>query len=133
MKGAVAFASVLFCLTVGLAVARLLSPSAPQVVNTTYTQQQFDSLVERRVQEKLAAIEANNDRQVQTPVTPDVKKEVVHSSPDIPVQFAKARRPLTKNERLQLAADLRLAASNEDMDLDLLDDRLTWQDDPEEE
>jgi len=36
----------------------------------------------------------------------------------------KARRPLSKTEREQLAADLRLISVKSESDLDLLDDRI---------
>jgi hypothetical protein len=36
----------------------------------------------------------------------------------------KARRPLSKTEREQLAADLRLISGKNDSDLDLLDDQI---------
>jgi hypothetical protein len=41
---------------------------------------------------------------------------------DVPNQ--KSRRPLSKTEREQLAADLRLTSAKNDSDLDLLEDRI---------
>jgi hypothetical protein len=43
---------------------------------------------------------------------------------EVVVASASTRRPLTKVEREQLAADLRLVAVNNDSELDLLDDRI---------
>ena len=48
------------------------------------------------------------------------------------LQFAsgsRTRRPLSRQEREQLAADLRLMPEDEEADLDLLGDRLNQQDD----
>ena len=60
MKGAVAFASVLFCLFAGLAIARLRdTPPAVIVTNPeskVYSEQQLNALVDRRVQDELQRI-----------------------------------------------------------------------------
>lgn len=133
MKGVVAFASVLFCLFAGLAITRWRDQ--PRVVtvkdpSSAYSQQEFNALVERRVQEELQRLK-NSPQQPPSSV-------VVKNAPDrIPgrrlanrssVAFngpnEKARRPLSKTEREQLAADLRLISAKSDSDLDLLDDRI---------
>jgi anti-sigma factor RsiW len=133
MKGAVAFASVLFCLFAGLAIARLRDkPPVATVKNpsSAYSQQEFNALVERRVQEEL-------QRQTNSHQQPP-SSEVVKNAPDrtpgrrlgnrgsvaFNVPSEKARRPLSKTEREQLAADLRLISAKNDSELDLLDDRI---------
>jgi hypothetical protein len=135
MKGALAFASVLFCLFAVLAIARLRDkPPATTATNqgsNVISQQEINALVERRVQEELQR-RKNSPEKAQT--LPDVenaadrtpRQRVANRSNsitwDAPNQ--KARRPLSKIERAQLAADLRLISGKNDSDLDLLDDRI---------
>lgn len=132
MKGTVAFASILFCLFAGLAVARLREK--PQVVTianpgNVYSQQEINALVARRVQEEL---ERQNKAEQQPPSRIIVKEAADRfsgrrvanrGSIAFSVPAEKARRPLSKTEREQLAADLRLITAKNDSDLDLLDDR----------
>jgi anti-sigma factor RsiW len=136
LKGAVAFASLLFCLFAVLAAARLREvPSAPQVSipdNNPRSEQQFRALVEQRVKEELqrikdsettqkAAVAANN---LPGPIlNQKTGNRRVQLAANVPTQ--NARRPLSKVERKQLAADLRLVAGSNDGDLNLLDDRMT--------
>jgi len=129
MKGALAFASILFCLFAVLAVARLRDK--PPVVTLQYSQQELNALVDRRVQEELR-------RQRNTPEKAPTLPRVVNAADRTPRQRGanrgnsialnapnqKARRPLSKTEREQLAADLRLTSAKNDSDLDLLDDRI---------
>jgi anti-sigma factor RsiW len=128
LKGAVAFASILFCLFAGLAVARLRE-TPPLVAVATRTdapsEAQLNTLVQRRVQEELD----KTRNSAESPPAPGVVVKQ-NSSPRIanranvasydPTQ--KARRPLSKTEREQLAADLRLVSALNDAELDLLDD-----------
>jgi hypothetical protein len=132
MKGAVAFAAVLFCVFAGLALARLRE-APPRTVAvtpgaTTNSQQEFKVLVEQRVQEELKRIKDSeaapapltaNDASPRNPV-----KRIANRSTQVALsESQKARRPLSKTEREQLASDLRLVSAN-DSDLDLLDDRI---------
>ena len=135
MKGAVAFAAVLFCVFAGLALARLREepPRAVAVTpgTTTKSQQELNALVERRVQEELRRIK-DSQATAPAPLTAN------DGSPGNPIQRVpnrstqvalsassqKARRPLSKTEREQLASDLRLVSAKNDGDLDLLDDRI---------
>jgi hypothetical protein len=135
MKGAVAFAAVLFCLFAGLALARFREqPPVPVAVtpaNTTNSQQEFKAQVEQRVKEELIRIK-NSEATVPAPLT------ARDSSPGTPAKripnrntqvalsawSQKARRPLSRTEREQLANDLRLVSAKNDGELDLLDDRI---------
>lgn len=132
MKGALAFASILFCLFAGLAIARFRdSPPAVIVANPGYnapSDEHLNALVQRRVQEELQRIKSS-----QEPTSTTIAGDKTTNNGDSwrrgtnrvniagndPIQ--KARRPLSKTERQQLAADLRLIAAN-DSELDLLDD-----------
>ena len=132
MKGAVAFAAVLFCLFAGLALARLReAPPRPVAVTpgaTTNSQQEFEVLVEQRVQEELKRIKDSgatapltaNDASPGNPVRRNANR---NTQVALSASSQRARRPLSKTEREQLASDLRLVSAN-DSDLDLLDDRI---------
>jgi anti-sigma factor RsiW len=134
MKGAVAFASVLFVLFAGLAIARQRDTPAPVVlapVSNQYSQEQVDALVAQRVQQELERMRKSTVQspgpQVlvdngpgRTPVQRVAKRD--NEVANVPGQ--KLRRPLSKTEREQLAADLRLTSAKNDSDLDLLGDRI---------
>ena len=127
LKGAVAFASVLFCLLAVLAIARLQNkPSAPVVNNSgkqQYSEEQLKAIVEERLKVERERI---RNPQEQTPPVPvpavlanrNPGRHSPRGSNDV------ARRPLSKTEREQLAADLRLISGKNDTELDLLDDRI---------
>lgn len=129
MKGALAFASVLFCLFAVLAIARLRDK--PSVVTLQYSQQELNALVDRRVQEEL---QRQRNSPEKAPTLPDVanapdrapRQRVANGGNSIALNAPKqkARRPLSKTEREQLAADLRLISGKNDSDLDLLDDQI---------
>jgi anti-sigma factor RsiW len=123
LKGAVAFASILFCLVAGLAIARLRTSPPPVIVTNTPSTEQLNALVEQRVQKELQRIkEASQPSPAEVAV---VKNEApsprrVTNRVTDPVQ--QARRPLSRTEREQLAADLRLVSARNESELDLLDD-----------
>jgi hypothetical protein len=84
---------------------------------TVYTEQD----VNRIVKEALAK-QQNTKPPVETP-------RIVVKSPKLrrvvePSQMAKSRRPLSRTEREQLAADLRLLSTHEEASLNLLGDRI---------
>lgn len=134
LKGTVAFASLLFCLFTVLAAARLMKP-APEltVVNKTSNQaptaQELNFEVERRVKEELQRREAVNKKELITtndssanefgPRPLKRQNQLASSSPK-----RKAGRPLSKVEREELAADLRLVADESDAELVLIGDRI---------
>ena len=120
LKGATAFATVLFCLLVVLALVRFQQPSqvteVNQKPNAIYTEQQKNQLVQKALDQQKAEFLA------QTASDPEnVKKAVTHSMKTTihPNTSVKDRRPLTKMEREQLAADLRLLQRHDD-DIELL-------------
>ena len=126
LKGAVGFAAVVFCVLAALAVWRSGPTDEPVQVATgnpdaVYTKQDLD----RAVQEALAK------QQREQPDVPDKPAIIVESpkpkSSNIAKSEPKARRPFTKAERAQLAAELRLITSDDETDLDLLDDRINRQ------
>ena|SRR2546421_2025408 len=136
MKGAVVFASLLFCLFAVLAAARLRETPPAPVANDSnlkvYSEQQLSAVVARRVQDELQRIK--NSSVPEAPPAIVVKgpaNRVTRGRPANRVtqvastdSHLKARRPLSKVERQQLAADLRLITGPTEGDLDLLDDRI---------
>ena len=134
MKGAVAFASLLFCLFAGLAIARL--PEKPPVATDTHqgsnaNSEQLNALVEQRVQEELQRLKSSQEKTLSAPNVLSAsdrgpRQRVADRGSNVPfnVPSQMARRPLSKTEREQLAADLRLTSAKNDSDLVLLDDRI---------
>lgn len=122
LKGATAFAVVAFCVIATLALFNMNRTKRDSAGSSagSYTQQDVD----RIVKEALAKHESLK------PVQPAEKPATIAQSPTPkrvfaprPSQVAKSRRPLTRAEREQLAADLRLLSPDDD-DLDLLGDRI---------
>ena len=133
MKGAVAFAAVVFCVLAVIAVARLrdkqpVDDSRRVQLSQFSRQQEIDAIVKQRVQEELERIKNSETKDIvastqdRIPSRPVLKRGTKSISDNNPVYSA--RRPLSKTEREQLAADLRLLSSNNDSDLDLLQDRI---------
>jgi hypothetical protein len=123
MKGAVAFATIVICVLAVIGVGRLRN-TQPQVIvaEAAPSQKEIDAIVKQRVSEKLAEIRqseesqnvATDNQRLTAPIQRVSARTSVYS----------ARRPLSKTERQQLAADLRLLSSNNDNDVDLLEDRI---------
>lgn len=119
LKGATAFAVVAFCVLAVMAFVNMQSKnvqvasSAPSS-ETHYTKED----VERLVNEALAKQEKPK------PPTPLIVEESPKPKKSAATQFAKSRRPLSKAEREQLAADLRLLSNSEDESLNLIGDRI---------
>ena len=112
LKGATALAAVTFCVLVGLALFRnndqvILTNVNP---NAVYTEQD----VNRIVKEALA------NQQKPQPSQPEPQIVAVKS----PKPKPKSQRPLSKAEREQLAAELRLLPSSDDTTFQSLEDRI---------
>ena len=133
MKGSVAFASVLFCALFVLALAHLFQ-SPPLVVagdEKRYTEKELQAKIEDVLKSGLPDREAQNREAQKLPVLPSVaadsdqqvksrRRGTNPSSARVPTHPQVKRGPLTKSEREQLAADLRLIFPHDDTDLDLL-------------
>ncbi len=139
MKGAFGFAAILFCIFTVLAIARLRN--APEVTATNassqaYSQQELNALVEKRVQDELGRREVAEKPSTASSQAP-VKDKTARPRSGNPLgqssevaanaRYGKARRPLSKSEREQLAADLRLVSSRNERVLDLVDDQINQQ------
>ena len=128
LKGATAFAIVGFCVVAGIAFARLQRTTNPvsssnKNPNAIYTAEDVDRMVE----EALARQEMVR-QPVPKPFGPSITVAGTQERPKprkpAPSQLVKSRRPLSRAERDQLAADLRLLANSDDETLQLLGDRI---------
>ena len=134
LKGAVAFASIVFCVFGSLALARLFNRNDGPVASNDqklYTQAELSKKIDEAVQAKLQELASRKDesrtnqtatasdgpRTASTVMSPNRRSTMPHSGKTL-------SRPLTKMEREQLAADLRLISSKDEVTLDLLGDRI---------
>ncbi len=133
MKGAVAFAAILLCVFGGLALARLRDKPptglAAKPPGSTRSPQEIQALVEQRVQEELRRIKSQEQSQAlltdnHSPQKNSVKRVARESGAVALAPSNVARRPLSKTERAQLAADLGLVSTRNDSDLRLLGDTI---------
>jgi hypothetical protein len=126
MKVAVGFASLLFCVFAVLAVIGLRQ-SEPAVVkiDTSPTADQINVMVKQRVEDELKRLAAQS-APIVADNTPAPIKHTTDRHPNRAIDRHQnnARRPLTRVEREQLAADLRLTSSPDDTELDLLSDTI---------
>ena len=122
LKGATAFALLTFCVLVGIVIFRNREVEITNHnPNAIYTKDD----VNRMVNEALAKQQDTPRPTVETPADQTVKNQKPKSvRPSSSTQFAKSRRPLSRAEREQLAADLRLLSTAEDEPLHLLGDRI---------
>ena len=131
MKGATAFAAVLFCAFATLAIAHLIGKNNPGTQaggNKLYTQQELDQQVAKAVKQTTAPVEIEKERDQKTPAinpvpskAPAPEKRRVTNATELAGNSQKLRRPLSRKERQELAADLRLLSSYDD-GLDLVGD-----------
>lgn len=130
MKGAIGFATLIFALLLASSVLRMRQSTTPTIQpGRTYSEQEIASLVEERARKRVEALQAaaNQDpkmvKAVEKQTSVKRSTEFVRTSQVAKVKSI-TRRPLTQEERDQLAADLRLIES-EDPELDLIEDRIT--------
>lgn len=134
MKGGVVFASLLFCLFAVLAVARLRETPTPPIATNpnakSYSQQELNAAVEKRVQDELQKIKESSKSIIEPGTIAELpsdrvpRKRSTHAGMAVKGPEQTARRPLSKVERQQLAADLRLIDDPTEVGLELLDDRI---------
>lgn len=125
MKATVGFASVLFCIFAVLAVSGLRQSSSLIVTNAENrpSAAEIDALVKQRVADELnrraqqTTVKQDEVQPINTAANSLRKKRMVRYQND-------ARRPLTRVEREQLAADLRLISGPNDSELELLSDAI---------
>jgi anti-sigma factor RsiW len=124
LKGATAFAVVTLCVLAALAIVRVRTPQPTLTIanpGAVYTEQD----VNRIVKEALAKQEKTK-QSVEAPVIVVKSPQPKRNSERVaePSHLAKSRRPLSRAEREQLAADLRLLSTHDEASLNLLGDRI---------
>ena len=118
LKGATALAAVTFCVLAGVVLFKTNEePVISKNPDVVYTQQDVD----RKVKEALAK---QAPVEIPSPENITVKPKPKRSRAASSTQFARSQRPLSKAERDQLAAELRLVSSDGDATLNLLGDRI---------
>ena len=129
LKGATAFAAVAFCVLAGVV---LFKSNNNQVSSTNinpsavYTEQDVNRIVKEALakqQQNIPAPTVETPQEIEVKVKsskPEPKRSRVPSS----TQFARSQRPLSKAEREQLAAELRLLSTGDDATLHLIGDRI---------
>ena len=119
LKAATGFAVLTFCVLAVLLYVNL--KKEPAMIGAVYTQQDVDRLIKEAVaqQQQNTPQEKATDTNVATlnPPAPPPKKAIKQQP-----RATGNRRPLSRAEREQLAADLRLLPTDDD--LDLLGDRI---------
>jgi anti-sigma factor RsiW len=126
LKGATALAAVTFCLLAGLVVFRNKDHVTSTNVNSNALYTEED--VNRIVKEALANQQKSQPSQVenlpQTVAVQSTKPKPKSARVASSTQSARSQRPLSKAEREQLAAELRLLSSGDDATVLLLGDRI---------
>jgi len=111
LKGAAAFAVLTFCVLAGLAYVNL--KKEPPMAGAVYTQQDVDRLVNEALA-KQTPVETRTDSSAAVALKPPTSRP--KKSMKQPAA-AGNRRPLSRAEREQLAADLRLLPTDDDLEL----------------
>lgn len=133
MKGAAAFASLLFCVCAVLAIAYVKNRNSIAAIPPTdkiYSKQQLDTEVAKAVQ--MTADEFKNQQSKEKIKDVDESSHPAKAgNRSVHLQQASyvmntqgLRKPWTRKERRELAADLGLLVSRDDDDLDLDTDRI---------
>lgn len=126
LKGAVAFASILFFAVVAFLLLNLNTrPAAPISSEKVYSEDEMRAKVEAEIQSRLKELNQSNNSSVKEP-QPQLVVETPppKSKPKAASYIARTRAPLTKTEREQLAADLRLISPTDDSELNLLGEQI---------
>ena len=121
LKGAAAFAVLTFCVFAGLLFVN--SRKENSNASAVYTQQDVDRLVKEALAQQPTTPVENLRESTTTVATLNPAPPQQRNRPAVRKQTAaRNRRPLSRAEREQLAADLRLLPTDDD--LDLLGDRI---------
>lgn len=131
MRGATALAAVLFCVLLGLTLTRRSEePQPPAQPGRLYTAEEFKAAVEKETAQQLAVREKQKEQNIvvgEKNAAPAPRQRPATSRQQFTVSSNTPRRigkPLTRAEREQLAADLRLISEEDDDSLELLGDRI---------
>jgi len=128
LKAATAVAALMFCVLAGLVLIRRsdnqVSANAANP-GAVYTEQDVNRIVAEALarQEKPKETAATNPSETVVAVNP-VKPKTPRPATATATQSAKSRRPLSRAERDQLAAELRLLSTSDEASLNLIGDRI---------
>ena len=123
LKGATAFAMIAFVVLAAVAlVKRTNNVPTGMKADAKYTEQDVNQILKEALAKQVDATRSVESRNETVPGPEPIKPKKAKVSP--PSQLAKSRRPLSKAEREQLAADLRLLSADDDATLNLLGDRI---------
>jgi hypothetical protein len=127
LKGSVAFACLLFCLFAVMAIGRLRMEQLP--IETVKTGESLSTLQpvdksEEKAIEKQSGSKPQAGQQVSSAGKTEAPKSAGNKRVGRQIQLAGSRRPLSKLEREQLAADLGLTTRGDEEGLQLLGDRI---------
>lgn len=118
MKGAVGFAVVVFCVLLAVAAVRLSKPAnIPQIAKENPAAVYTEDDMQRIVQAEVAKEQARHITPPRLAISPEPAKNSTVAKSHVP----QSRRPFSRAERDQLAADLRLLTTSEENDLELID------------
>ncbi len=123
LKGATAFAAIALCVLAAFALNRTERGSVGSVAgkgDAIYTQHDVDRIVKDALAKHTSSPQPQPAPQEQVIVAQSPKPKRVPAQRE----SAKSRRPLTRSEREQLAADLRLLSTDDEAGLNLLGDRI---------
>lgn len=123
LKGATAFAAVTFCVLVGLVIFRSNNNNHVSSTNKNSNAVYTEDDVNRLVDEALAR-QASVKPEVPTPPPIRITTMADLKPKSSRVTSSKSRRPLSKAEREELAAELRLLSTDDDASLHLVGDRI---------
>ena len=146
LRAATAFASLLFCVLAVIAISHFMRQPTPQTISQSaspeqkFTAQEVNARAEKIAQDKFEEYRKQQEASLQAKASETggdksaprqtVKRSVVIPNATVarndtkPVTAKRTTRPLTAQEREQLAEDLGLAASNDEDDLPRLSDVL---------
>ncbi len=125
LKGAAGFAGLALCVLTGWAVFRDNGTAVTSQPAETYTAQDVDRIVKEALAKQQQQAQQNETSSEAVAVNVAVKPPKVKKFPSSQSnQSVRSRRPLSRSEREQLAADLRLLAADDDSPLQLLGDRI---------
>jgi hypothetical protein len=123
LKGATAVAAVMFFALAGLALLRM--SEGPPADSSLAGEQKIEAEVKRRVEIALAGVKSDDKSTAKLPDEPKPRRlpNQIREQRSVPVVASqRMRKPLTRAERDQLAADLRLVSEEDDDSLQLLGD-----------
>lgn len=122
MRGAIGFAALVFCALVVLAFGRLSSPQPQVAVNDpqmVYTKQDVDRAVDDALAKQAALAKSEHDQNlVEAPKPKTATGSLASKGSSVAKSTPPARRPFSRAEREQLAAELRLLSTAEENELE---------------